>query len=59
MAAVLRPFHRGNRTQHGGARPGTGLGLSIAQAVVEDHGGELRLSNRPGTGLLAEIIFAV
>jgi signal transduction histidine kinase len=29
---------------------GTGLGLSIAQQIVQDHGGEIAASNRPGGG---------
>jgi len=29
---------------------GTGLGLSIARQIIDDHGGELKWSNRPGGG---------
>ena len=29
---------------------GTGLGLAIALRIMEEHGGELRLDNRPGEG---------
>jgi signal transduction histidine kinase len=52
---VFTPFHRGeaSRNRHTG---GVGLGLSIAQAVAEDHGGEVRLGNRPEGGLRAEMI---
>ncbi len=32
------------------AQGGTGLGLSISNALVERHGGHLRLENRPGQG---------
>ncbi len=34
---------------------GSGLGLAIVQRIVEEHGGELRLSNKPGGGALVEI----
>jgi signal transduction histidine kinase len=29
---------------------GTGLGLSIARQIAEEHGGEVRWTNRPGSG---------
>jgi two-component system, OmpR family, osmolarity sensor histidine kinase EnvZ len=50
---LARPFVRG-----ADARPsdgGTGLGLAIARHVALAHGGEMRLSNGVGGGLLVEI----
>ncbi|MCJ2082667.1 ATP-binding protein [Methylobacterium sp. J-090] len=34
---------------------GTGLGLAIVRSAVRAHGGDIRMSNRPGGGLRAEI----
>ena len=54
LAKVFQPFYRIEelRSRDTG---GTGLGLAIAQAVVQAHGGELTLANRPGGGLRATI----
>ena len=35
---------------------GTGLGLSISFEIVQAHGGELRLNNRPSGGAIASIL---
>ena len=36
---------------------GTGLGLSICRAIMEDHGGELRLSKSDPRGTSFELVF--
>ena len=54
LKRVLEPFYRieESRSRETG---GIGLGLAIAQSVVQSHGGELVLSNRPTEGLRASI----
>lgn len=52
---VMRPFERLDRSRSD-RHPGMGLGLSIAENVARAHGGTLRLGNRPGGGLRAELI---
>lgn len=37
-------------------RGGTGLGLSIVQRIVEQHGGEVAASNRPGGGASIQVL---
>lgn len=51
---VFEPFHRleQSRSQETG---GAGLGLSIALSIVQAHGGDIALANRPGGGLQAVI----
>lgn len=52
LEKVFEPFYRieDSRNRDTG---GTGLGLAIARQVAHAHGGDLRLANRPGGGLIA------
>jgi signal transduction histidine kinase len=46
---VFEPFYRGRlATEH--RIPGSGLGLHIVKRSIEQMGGEVRVSSRPGTG---------
>jgi signal transduction histidine kinase len=51
---AFQPFVR-LETSRSRETGGVGLGLSIARSIVLAHGGELRLTNRSGGGLRAEI----
>jgi signal transduction histidine kinase len=55
LPKVMYPFYRveGSRNRDTG---GAGLGLAIAKDIVEGHGGELILQNRPYGGLRATIL---
>jgi signal transduction histidine kinase len=58
LARVFQPFYRveGSRSRETG---GIGLGLAIALSVVQAHGGQLTLSNRPEGGLRARIVLPI
>lgn len=53
--AVFQPFYRleASRSRDSG---GSGLGLAIARQLADAHGWRIRLDDRPGGGLLAEVI---
>jgi signal transduction histidine kinase len=54
LERVFEPYYRieGSRNRESG---GTGLGLSIARNIARWHGGDIRLRNAPGGGLIAQL----
>lgn len=54
LEAVMQPFFRVEQSRNR-ETGGTGLGLAIAQQLAGTIGGTVRLSNRTGGGLAAEI----
>ena len=54
MADMFEPFTR-LETSRSRETGGFGLGLSIARDVVEAHGGQVTLTNRPEGGLMVTV----
>jgi signal transduction histidine kinase len=54
LEAAMQPFFRLEQSRNR-ETGGTGLGLAIAQQLAASIGGSVRLYNRPGGGLAAEI----
>jgi signal transduction histidine kinase len=55
---VFRPYYRVDKSRNR-TTGGVGLGLTVAQAIVQGHGGEIILENRPAGGLEARIVLPV
>jgi signal transduction histidine kinase len=55
---VFRPYFRVDKSRSR-STGGVGLGLTVAQAIVQGHGGEIILKNRPEGGLEARIVLPV
>jgi len=52
---VFRPYYRVDKSRNR-STGGVGLGLTVAQAIVQGHGGEIILKNRPEGGLEARVV---
>src|SRR5258708_34355027 len=52
---VFRPYYRVDKSRNR-STGGVGLGLTVAQAIVQGHGGEITLKNRPGGGLEVRVV---
>jgi signal transduction histidine kinase len=55
---VFRPYYRLDKSRNR-TTGGVGLGLTVVQAIVQGHGGEIILSNRPGGGVEARVTLPV
>jgi two-component system cell cycle sensor histidine kinase PleC len=54
LASVVRPFQR-LRSALDGQHQGAGLGLPFAKAIIELHGGQLRLQSTVGAGTTVHV----
>ena len=55
---VFRPYFRVDKSRNR-STGGVGLGLTVAQGIVQGHGGEITLTNRPDGGLQARVVLPV
>jgi signal transduction histidine kinase len=55
---VFRPFYRVDKSRNR-STGGVGLGLTVAQGIIQGHGGEITLTNRPEGGLQARVVLPV
>jgi signal transduction histidine kinase len=46
---IFHKFYRTKKAEESG-EAGTGIGLSIVQQIVEQHGGEIEVTSKPGEG---------
>jgi signal transduction histidine kinase len=46
---IFKKFYRTKKAEESG-EAGTGIGLSIVQQIVEQHGGQIEVTSRPGKG---------
>jgi len=46
---IFHKFYRTKKAEESG-EAGTGIGLSIVQQIVEQHGGEIEVTSKPGAG---------
>ncbi len=46
---IFQKFYRTKKAEESG-EAGTGIGLSIVQQIVEQHGGEIGVTSKPGEG---------
>ncbi len=58
VEAVFRPFHR-LEASRGSGTGGSGLGLAIVRQLAEANRWTVRLLQRPGGGLIAELVIPV
>lgn len=52
---IFERFYRADQARSSSASGHTGLGLAIVKALVENHGGTIRASSRPGQGARFEV----
>jgi signal transduction histidine kinase len=55
---VFRPYYRIEKSRNR-STGGVGLGLTVAQGIIQGHGGEIVLKNRPEGGLQARVVLPV
>ncbi|OZG71387.1 two-component sensor histidine kinase [Hahella sp. CCB-MM4] len=58
MERIFEPYVRLEKSRNRNTG-GSGLGLSIVRNIIKGHGGEIRLRNHPGGGLVVEVTLPI
>lgn len=58
MADMMEPFTRLEESRNRDTG-GAGLGLALVRAIMAEHGGDVRLANRPEGGLVATLVLPI
>jgi signal transduction histidine kinase len=54
---IFQKFYRTKKAEESG-EAGTGIGLSIVQQIVEQHGGRIEVTSKPGAGSCFTVVLA-
>ena len=54
---IFQKFYRTKKAEESG-EAGTGIGLSIVQQIVEQHGGRIEVTSKPGAGSCFTVVMA-
>jgi signal transduction histidine kinase len=55
---IFHKFYRTKKAEESG-ESGTGIGLSIVQQIVEQHGGDIEVTSKPGEGSCFTLVLPV
>jgi signal transduction histidine kinase len=55
---IFQKFYRTKKAEESG-EAGTGIGLSIVQQIVEQHGGQIEVTSKPGAGSCFTLVLPV
>jgi len=59
LSKIFEPFFTTKGALGGAETPGTGLGLSVSHTIIRDHGGDIQVASKPGSGTTITVLVPV
>ncbi|MBI4179995.1 response regulator [bacterium] len=59
LSKIFEPFFTTKGALGGAETPGTGLGLSVSHTILQNHGGDITVSSKPGKGTTVTVFLPV